>query len=272
MALGLDYNYLDPSEYINFKYKRTPGNSHPDTCQCSEFSLECLSRYFKTPSTTKKNGLKILDFGCGPTMINVISAVPKASEIVLAEYTESYRGFVQKWLDKDPSAYDWSPYFKHVVQTLEGMSEEDSVKRMEELRSKVKAIVPCDINQDEFIAKGYEGPYDIVMTFQCLMTCCKDVESYNSAVKKLASLVKVGGRLILYTSKREDCDVGFYTIKGKMFYDALPLSEKILTEALKQNGFTDIYQEVITLTPTSTSNVQGLLFFNGCKNSDGIIR
>ena len=41
-----------------------------------------------------------------------ISAAPKASEIILADYAEPNREYLKRWLAKDPSAQDWSPYFK----------------------------------------------------------------------------------------------------------------------------------------------------------------
>ena len=61
--------------------------------------------------------MKILDYGCGPSLPNSISAASKASEIVLADYAVSNREHLQKWVDRDSSARDWTPY---IVQTLEG--------------------------------------------------------------------------------------------------------------------------------------------------------
>ena len=97
--------------------------------------------------TTEVSGdsLKILDYGCGPSIPYSVSAAPKASEIILADYAEPNREYLKRWLTKDPSAQDWSPYFKYVVQTLEGGSEEDATKLEEMLRNKVKAVVSCDI-------------------------------------------------------------------------------------------------------------------------------
>ncbi len=128
------------------------------------FLLECLDNFF---SNLEPNSLKILDYGCGPSLANEISATAKASEIVMADYCTPNREFVKKWL-QDPAMYDFSSYFKHVVQNLEGGSEQDTARREVELRNKVKAVVPCDITKDQFIAEGYEGPYDVVMSFLCL--------------------------------------------------------------------------------------------------------
>ena len=106
--------------------------------------------------------MKILGYGCGPSLPYSISAAPKACEIILADYAEPNREYLKRWLAKDPSAQDWSSYFKYVMQTLEGGSEEDPMRRGEMLRNKVKAVVKCDITKEEFIEDAYskEGSYD----------------------------------------------------------------------------------------------------------------
>ena len=105
--------------------------------------------------------MKILDYGCGPYSI---SAAPKASEIILADYAEPNREYLKRWLTKDPSAQDWSPYFKYVVQTLEGGSEQDAIKREEMLCSKIRAVAECDIEKEAFIEDAYNKSetYDVV--------------------------------------------------------------------------------------------------------------
>ena len=105
-------------------------------------------------------------YGCGPSVGLSISAAPKASELILAEYAEQNRKYLKKWLDKDPSVYSWSPHFKYVVQTLEGGSEENAVKCEDMLCNKVKAVVSCDITKEEFIERAYcnKNSYDIIMS------------------------------------------------------------------------------------------------------------
>ena len=44
--------------------------------------------------------------------------------------------------------------------------------REETLRKAIKVIVPCNITQDPPIAKGYEGPYDVMMSMLCIENCC----------------------------------------------------------------------------------------------------
>ena len=59
-------------------------------------------------------------------------------ETVQAEYTEGNRDVIIRWESNDSAAYDWSLYFKHVVQDLEGKSVEEVGKREERMRKIVK--------------------------------------------------------------------------------------------------------------------------------------
>ena len=62
------------------------------------------------------------------------------------------------------------------------------MRRKQDMLKAIKAIVPCDITQDPPIAKGYEGPYDVVMSMLCLETACRTRVEYTAAVKRLATI------------------------------------------------------------------------------------
>ena len=73
------------------------------------------------------------------------------------------------WLDKDPNAFDFIPFFKYVVQDLEGKGEDEVIKRQDELRALVKGVIPCDTLNDPILTvPGYEGPYDVIISSCCL--------------------------------------------------------------------------------------------------------
>lgn len=62
---------------------------------------------------------RVLDFGCGPCIHTVISASSKCDSIVCAEYTESNRKEIEKWLVEDEDAFDWKMVLQNVT-SLEG--------------------------------------------------------------------------------------------------------------------------------------------------------
>ena len=67
-----------------------------------------------------KRNVRVLDFGGGPAIFDLISAAPYAEEIIFAEYSEENRKEVAAWRERSPDAHDCSPYFNFVQQRLEG--------------------------------------------------------------------------------------------------------------------------------------------------------
>ena len=226
---------LNPNVFLEACYKQQ--NVYK---ALKDFALVNVHNFFMQKySTSKVVPLKVLDYGCGPAVAYDISAAAESTEIVLAEYGERCLSALQDWLDRNPSAWDWTPYIKHVVCDLEGKDESEVKKREDDLRKAVKAIVPCDITQDPPIAKGYEGPYDVVMSMLCIENACMTRQDYKAAVKRMATLVKIGGNLLLYSAVRNrdenDNTPGYYYIgEQKHVQIALPLQFVLVT--LKESG------------------------------------
>ena len=196
-------------KFLTEDYIATRFNAPGGSVIC-EFLLEQLND-FVSLRKLKPNSLKILDYGCGPSMVYEIGIAPIARELVLAEFNKSHQAFFQKWLDKDPSEHDWSPYFRHVVEAIEKESNEETVRRGNEVRRKIKALVPYNILQNQFIAKGCEGAYDIVMSFLCLDGgCMTDTKICEVGIKRLTSLVKEDGLFLLLSIHIEHSDTTFF--------------------------------------------------------------
>ncbi len=266
MADITQYSVLDPLAYINNSFNPEPAAEESDTTHqtFSRFLLKCLAKFFKE-EVVSGCSLKVLDYGCGPSLAYSISAASKATEIVLAEYNESNRECLQKWLDGDASAHDWTPYFKYVVQTLEGGSEEEAKQRERDLRSKVKAVVPCDLHKHEFIDKCYKDEYDVVMSFLCLQNAVDDLDGYNSAIAKLSSLIKERGQLVLLSTIQETSDAIFYFVNGIKYHN-IALKRDVILETLKKNGFTISTKKYLQLPPHyPEGNCDGILFVSACK-------
>ena len=151
---------------------------------------------FFTSHFQRGANLKVLNYGCGPIVAFEASLVPYVQEIVLADYTEQNRAVAKLWLDKDPSRPDFSALYRYVVEELEGREPGEVDERQDAVR-RLTTICSCDIFQDSFIQKGYEGPYDVVYTASCLEGVCSSMEEYGVAVSKLCTLLKPGGWLLM---------------------------------------------------------------------------
>lgn len=158
------------------------------------FALKSLHRFYNTYQPPV-GGAKVLDFGGGPALFHLISAAPKCKEVVFAEFADDCREHVNLWLKKDPSAFDWRPFFSYIVCTLEGGTEKDMEEREEVLRSILKAVIPCDIFKPQLLEDT--GPYDIIFCGLCLEYVCPSNDSYRESVAKLACLLKPGGTFLM---------------------------------------------------------------------------
>ena len=230
MASRQNYELFDPWDYVEDEYDTVSDPFH-------RHSLKIMHEFYKSYGSPPA-GLKVLEFGTGPVIIYEISASLYASEIVLSEYTEDNRKLLQMWLDRDPEAPDWRPFFECVVQELEGKTKEEVTTRQEELRQVIKAVIPCDIRKDTPIEPAYHGPYDVVFTCQCLECACASLEEFSGAVFKLAKLVKPGGKLVIVTMEGEG-DTFFYMVGDEKFF-GISIREENVTALVQQAGFHDI--------------------------------
>ena len=148
---------------------------------------------------------RLLEYGGGPCIHTLISAAPYVSEIVFSDYAEDSLKEVRKWRDADPSCFDWSPFFKYVVQELEGQQQPTAAADRERLlRSRVASIIPCDILQEDplMTTSGGDGsrptrtspePFDVVSCNLTLMVTSKTHDQCKTNLKKLLGLLKPNG-------------------------------------------------------------------------------
>ena len=255
-AKGYYDDNFDVSTYLDYMVDST----------MVKFSLVCLKESFSAIDSGE-NGLTVLDYGCGPNLANHISAASKATEIVLADYCKPNRDFTKKWLAADPSAHDWSFYFKHVVETLEGKSHQESIERQKLLRDKVKAVVACDITKDQFIEEGYEGPYDVVKSILCLGNTATSKDDYLTHLRKLASLVKMNGTLLYSDVTVESTKWGPYKLGDKEF-GAFFVSIKDIVSTLQKAGLSEICVRKMEGTDKTIAADETFTFISARKTSD----
>ena len=183
------------------------------------------------------NGVKVLDYGAGPVMMSTISAATKASDIVLAEYVESNRDALRKWLCADQEAFDWSPQFSFVVKTLEGNDEVHIIEREKKVRQIVKAVVSCDITKDPPIDRLYNWKYDVVISSLVMEAASSNLEEYQLHISRLGKLVKPGGTILYYGVENR---VGFYTLANNEKYPNVLATAEQAMSAFESAGFTEL--------------------------------
>ena len=214
--------------------------------------------------------LKILDYGSGPVIMTVISAAKNASEIILSEHNPANRAALRSWLEQKPDAFNWTPIFDHVVQSLEGKSVEEARAREALVRERVTNVISCDIYSSAIVDEGYEGPYDVVTSSCCIESCCTSWETFNKHMKKLPVLLKPGGRLMLYLTERDmEKESGVY-MTGSTPHGIVNVRADYVADLLKSIGFTDIKSYSCPGDPEKMYTYQdhdilGFLFVSGTK-------
>ena len=201
--------------------------------------------------TTKKCGsqLKVLDFGSGPVVQNSISAAAFASEIVFSDISSANREAVQKWLDGDADAFNWSPHFDYVVKTLEGKSEKEAREREQRMR-KISKVVFCDVLSETPMEKGYEGPYDIILQCGCLESACSDLDTFTSCMKTLEKLLKPGGLLFDFASDAPvDTTLGLKYRVGDEVHTFIRLTRSTVASVMRGCGLSVVDVHFAPLNP-----------------------
>ena len=227
--------YHNSRQYLEDYYGFTP----PQTIEndvAVQFILKSFNEFCGTLSST---GLKVLEFGGGPSILPLISLSQYADEIVFTDYDAGCRKEVELWMNQSPEAFDWSLYFNEVVKAIEGNSDEDVAKRGDELRRKIRHVLPCDLLAPQPIKwpfiKENIPTFDIISSSFCIDCVCSSEEEFTAAIGKLAKLQNPGGRLVVATQ----LGANSHTV-GNQKLPVLQVTEKILASSLKKCGYRDV--------------------------------
>lgn len=114
VRFGKDYfEYFNTKAYLNAFFSGISAEN-------VDWSHFIVRNFHEAWSKMPNRNLRVLQFGGGPNISDLISAEPYTKEVIFAEYSERNRREVEAWLQKSPDSHDWSSYFNFVVQNLEG--------------------------------------------------------------------------------------------------------------------------------------------------------
>ncbi|XP_044138227.1 nicotinamide N-methyltransferase-like [Bufo gargarizans] len=192
-----------------------------------EFATRNLHETFTTGGV---RGETLLDFGTGASIYQLLSACEVFDKIIVSDLLEQNRAEFQKWLNKDPDAFDWTPIIKRVCE-LEG-NRKDSEKKAEKLRSKVKQVLKCDALKRNPYEPVIVPPADCLLVCLCLETPCKDMKSYCNVLKNFKDLLKPEGQILTLGTLN-----GTYYHAGKKRFSLLSSKKEELEMAFKEAGY-----------------------------------
>ena len=160
---------------------------------------------------------------------------------MFSDYAKPNLIALQKWIDKDPTAIDFTPLFEYVVQELEGKQPAEAAKRQDELRRLVKgSVIYCDVRKDPLLPKGYEGPYDVIFSSLAIQCACSSIEDYKRVIRRLTNCLKVGGKLILNIAEKVPCEIVHEFKIGDETYCEIGMNTELHDIILSEAGYKNI--------------------------------
>lgn len=240
-----DWRAFDPDAYLNEYYS-----------DLGEENLSILQFYADVFRSLSPKSI-MLDFGSGPTIYSLISAVTKVKEIHIVEYLEANRRELRKWFQEDTTAFNWRHFIRAALQIEKtgSCSAVDILRRTARIRNSVASIGCCDVRQIPPFVRGRQR-YDVVASNFCAESITDNHEEWHAFVLNIASLVAVGGTFLITALKKAT----YYTV-GPVFFPAVSLDEEDLVEILREAGFSS-HSIVIRSVPADcpSRHYEGLMF------------
>ncbi|KAM3921142.1 nicotinamide N-methyltransferase-like [Leptodactylus fuscus] len=215
---------FDPRLYLESYFHLGSGSLADDFLR---FVLENLNKTFKSGAV---KGSTLIDIGTAPSIYQLLSACENFDEIIVTSHTKRELKELQKWLNNEPDAFDWSSIVKHVCE-LEG-NRVGQKEKEEKLRGKIKQALMCDVGKSNPLAPQEVPKADCLVTTVCLEAACKSYESYGKALKNLCNLLKPKGHLLM----AGDLGCNYYEVGSEKVF-SLPVNEKFLKNAISDSGF-----------------------------------
>jgi hypothetical protein len=241
--LGTDWSHFDPHAYLNEYY----ADLGPENL--------ALLRFFAQVYQDLPEGGVLLDFGGGPTIYPLISAVTRVAEIHFSDYLDANLAEVRGWLAGKPGAFDWTPFIRKSLEFEGGPATDAAVEhRAKAIRQHVTRVMHCDASRTPPIEDGLRL-YDVVLTNFCAESATSDRAQWELYMANIGTLLKPGGWLVMSALK----GATQYSV-GPRSFPAVDISEHDLVELLEENHFPRKGIEVRTVPADRPSrDYKGLL-------------
>ncbi|XP_070621706.1 nicotinamide N-methyltransferase-like [Erythrolamprus reginae] len=238
--------HFDPRDHLEKYY--TVSLEDGGMGQFLTFFLKGAHRAFAVDGI---KGDTLIDIGSGASIYQFLSACESFQEIIATDYSLQNWEEVQRWLRKEPGAFDWTPIVKYVCE-LEGDREKWPEKE-EKVRRALKRYLKCDVTQHNPLVPLVLPPADCLVSTLCLDIACKDLPTYRLAFRNISSLLKPGGHLLFNSS----LEANYYTV-GQQRFSAIYLEKEVIKEAVRQAGFVIKWiEETRIKCPPSEADAKG---------------
>ncbi len=221
LAVTQDWSQFDPSAYLDDYY----GDIGPENLALLRFLAD-------TYRNIPKGGV-LLDFGGGPTIYPLISAVTRVDEIHFSDYLDTNLEEVRRWIAAEPTAFDWDAFIRKALEleTAAPCTDAEVARRASEIRERVTRLIRCDASCTPPIEHSHQ-PYDVLLTNFCAESATSDRRQWQTYMANILSMLKPGGWLVISALT----GATRYSVGGR-YFPAVDISEGELIDLLEENGF-----------------------------------
>lgn len=218
---------------------------------------DALLRFFAQAYRDVPTRARMLEFGCGPTIYQLISAAPRVASIDLAEPSAAARAELSRWIAADPSAFDWTAFVSRALSLEDGRLP-DPVQvgaRCALIRRRVRSVIACDAFAPHPLEGVAPGSYDVVASSFVLDSVTDQRTAWRDALVDLTGLARVGGVVILASLLGAE----WWTVGARRF-PAVALEADEIVSALNGAGCTVDLVQTIGAEEGLTHGYRGMAF------------
>uniref|UniRef100_A0A8C5R804 Phenylethanolamine N-methyltransferase n=1 Tax=Leptobrachium leishanense TaxID=445787 RepID=A0A8C5R804_9ANUR len=238
-VLNMDHSALKHYHLHDFDPRRlheTYYSASADSKMKEDIVLFPIKQLMKISGRIK--GESVIDCSVGCDIFHLLPICEGFQDIAILESADSCIVELEKWTKKEQDAIDLS-HASQIVTALEGNSDKWKEKE-ESLRQRIKNILKCDFERDNPTHPVVLKKADCLLSLYVLHFVSKDLDVFCSNLQKFSSILKLGGRLLLFGG----FNATFYTVDGEAFH-LLPLDEPFVRKALLETGFVVLNLETI---------------------------
>ena len=146
----------------------------------------------------------VLCFGCGPTLHHTFLAVPRMTELYLADYLPQNLDEIDRWRRQDPGAHDWTPFVRYTLKCESGAEPggEEIAARMDGLRRAIAGLVHADCSHPDPLGPGFRGRFATVLSPYCAEAATDDKGLWARYSRNISTLVRPGGLFLTSAVRR----------------------------------------------------------------------
>ncbi|XP_031746613.1 nicotinamide N-methyltransferase-like isoform X1 [Xenopus tropicalis] len=218
-----------------------------------------LSKHQPRESNRSVKGETLMNISVDGNLSENFVAADFFNYIILLESSNPSMKALENWVRNEPGGAKQS-HAAEFACSLKGQSTEWK-KQEEKTRRAIKQVVKWDITKENPLGAVVLPQADCIVTLYYLELVSKDHNMYINLLKKLLSLLKIGGHLILMAL----INISYYTV-GQHKFAALKCNEEFIQKALTEAGCSILSSETHKRDFKSLlSDYEAITYFVCCK-------